>query len=90
MVLPAAVGGWVCGVQKVCGQKQEHFPLPSKFSGAFVDYVRQWKNRNNSRGCARVCICVWGVGGARAGGGVGKVQRFLLIVYLILPAFDFI
>lgn len=33
-----------------------------------------------------VCACV----GARAGGGVGKVQSFLLIVHLILPAFDFI
>lgn len=87
MVLPAAAGGWVCGIQKVCGQKQEHFPLFSKFSDAFVDYVRQWKNRNNSRGCA--CVCMYVCGGSSRG-GVGKVQRFLFIVHLILPAFDFI
>lgn len=35
MVLPPAVGGWVCGVQKVCGQKQEHFPSLSQFTGEF-------------------------------------------------------
>lgn len=66
---------WVCGVQKVCGQKQERFPSRSQFTGAFGG------RRTTENNSGALFLFLW------LGLTQGAMLHVFFPVHLILPAF---